>query len=178
MVRRQVRPVNPSPSTSPVSDGLASDALAALGIRTELGLLYCGGKPALYRRLLALFLDDHARPFEARWHAACAAGDARAAHRLVHSLKSSSQAVGAERLAQAAAALEIELGNPAPAGWGLGVDLPLPAATAASAGLAHPRSLAALLDALVPLLDAPEPLPVPGPVRDGAPASALPPTPP
>lgn len=88
---------------------LSRAELEAMGIDVDEGLRYCGGKPALYRRLLELYRTEHVLTFGDRWQAACRDGDARTAARLAHTFKGVCRSVGARSLGEQAAALESAL---------------------------------------------------------------------
>jgi CheY-like chemotaxis protein len=103
--------VRPASSTLSDSSGRASDAqqagdLADLpGIDVRAGLSGLMGDEALFRRLLRMFRDREA-DFLARFRSACAAGDAGAAMRCAHDLKSAAGTLGMPAIQQAAQALE------------------------------------------------------------------------
>ena len=75
------------------------------GIRTEEGLRYCDGSEALYRTVLAEFLDS-AEEKKQKLRQYYSAGDWENYSILVHSLKSASRTIGAQALSEAAAGLE------------------------------------------------------------------------
>ncbi len=81
------------------------DLLRKAGIRTEDGLRYCDGSEALYRTVLAEFLNS-AEEKRQNLRQYYSAGDWRNYSVLVHSLKSISRTIGAQELSEAAAALE------------------------------------------------------------------------
>jgi CheY-like chemotaxis protein len=96
-----------SGESSEVANGnLHLGPLAELpGVDTRAGLAGVMGNAALYRRLLRAFRDREA-DFPTRFRAARAAGDASAAARLAHDLKSVSGTLGVHAIQQAAEALE------------------------------------------------------------------------
>ncbi|MEO8060846.1 MAG: response regulator [Burkholderiales bacterium] len=90
---RWVHPVLPAPQAPPL----------ALDVRAGVAALM--GDVALYRRLLALFLEREA-DFVARFRAACELGDRAASMRYAHDLKSVAGTLGMPALQRAAATLE------------------------------------------------------------------------
>ncbi len=86
----------------------SSQMLGVAGIDSSLGLRRAGGKPALYRKLLAIFVRDMASSVDAV-RSALGAGDRAAAVRAAHSLKGSAGTIGAGALESAAGALEARL---------------------------------------------------------------------
>ena len=97
IVAQQSEPTPPSVLPTPVT---------ATGIDSELGLRYANGKPALYQKLLRLFLDSNSHRFREAFIAASAAGNWKEAMRMAHSLKSSSMTIGAVSLSSLALRLE------------------------------------------------------------------------
>jgi two-component system, sensor histidine kinase and response regulator len=93
----------------------ASDPLPPMpGILPEVGLVYCAGNPAIYRRMLVRFRDAKAGA-AGEIRRALAAGDRVLAGRAAHSLKSTALAIGAVGLSDAARDLEeilVEGGDP------------------------------------------------------------------
>jgi len=83
----------------------AADLTGLPGIDVRVGLAGMMGDEALYRRLLRMFRERESG-FAARFGAARAAGDAAAATRFAHDLKSASGTLGMLALQQAAEALE------------------------------------------------------------------------
>ena len=81
------------------------DLLREAGIRTEDGLRYCDGSEALYRSVLAEFLDS-AEEKKHNLRQYYSAGDWENYSILVHSLKSVSRTIGAQTLSETAASLE------------------------------------------------------------------------
>jgi two-component system sensor histidine kinase/response regulator len=93
----------PAPGPGALLDaGLEPAALASIAE------LDPGGKKGLVKRIVTLFVDDSARLLD-ELGAALEAGDADAARRSTHTLKSTAANVGASALAQAAAAAEHSL---------------------------------------------------------------------
>jgi len=97
--------------TQPVGQNL----LMAPGLDVRAGLDAVDGNEALYRRLLGMFRERET-DFEARLRQACARGDAAAALRCAHDLKSVAGTLGMPALQQAAAALEAACGQDAGGG--------------------------------------------------------------
>jgi len=103
--------VCPASSAAADSSGGAGDARPAAGlvdlpgIDIRAGLAGMMGDEALYRRLLRMFRDREAN-FLARFQAVRAAGDAGAALRFAHDLKSAAGTLGIPAVQQAAQALE------------------------------------------------------------------------
>ena len=103
--------VCPASSAAADSSGGAGDARPATGlvdlpgIDIRAGLAGMMGDEALYRRLLRMFRDREAN-FLARFQAVRAAGDAGAAMRFAHDLKSAAGTLGIPAVQQAAQALE------------------------------------------------------------------------
>jgi HPt (histidine-containing phosphotransfer) domain-containing protein len=95
------QPVNPTLPTMP-------------GLDASAGLAAVDGNEALYLRLLGMFREREA-DFETRLRAAHARGDASAALRGAHDLKSVAGTLGMPGLQQAAAALESACGQGASA---------------------------------------------------------------
>ena len=96
------------PTNSQVSgndSARADDSFRPNGIDTPCGLANTGGNDAFYRRMLGLFLEQEA-DFVGRFRAARAEGDAEAAMRATHDLKSEAGTLGMHGLEKAAAALE------------------------------------------------------------------------
>lgn len=84
----------------------ADSPMSALpGIDTAGGLARCGHNPTLYRRLLSMFLEDYVA-FDKSFQAARLDADANAACRLAHTLRGSAANIGAQSVAEQAAALE------------------------------------------------------------------------
>jgi signal transduction histidine kinase/DNA-binding response OmpR family regulator/HPt (histidine-containing phosphotransfer) domain-containing protein/CHASE3 domain sensor protein len=79
--------------------------LAPIGIDTRLGMANTGGDDQFYRRMLGLFREQEA-DFVQRFRAARAEGDAEAAIRAAHDLKSEAGTLGIHGLEQCAATLE------------------------------------------------------------------------
>ena len=80
-------------------------ALGAAGIRTEDGILFCGGDIGFYLDLLGDFAadcEDRCAALEAPY----ASGDWQAYRILVHALKSTAKTVGSDEVSEAARALE------------------------------------------------------------------------
>ncbi|MHA6202945.1 response regulator [Dyella soli] len=81
----------------------------AMGLLPEIdsqgGLARCSHNMTLYRRLLAMFLEDYA-DFDQSFRAARQDADASAACRLAHTLRGSAANIGAQAVAEAAAGLE------------------------------------------------------------------------
>jgi signal transduction histidine kinase/DNA-binding response OmpR family regulator/HPt (histidine-containing phosphotransfer) domain-containing protein/HAMP domain-containing protein len=105
---RWVRPaaVASTASADLANGSAAADPLTALpGIDTRAGLAGLMGNDTLYRRLLRMFRDGQA-DFQARFDAACAAGDMDTATRMAHDLKSMTAALGVYAAHREAAALE------------------------------------------------------------------------
>jgi CheY-like chemotaxis protein len=108
---RWVRPAATASDASGAAPGVASTGpqLGTLtdlpGVDTRAGLAGIMGNDTLYRHLLRLFRDREV-DFSARFKAVRAAGDAGAAVRLAHNLKSAAGTLGAHAVQQAAAALE------------------------------------------------------------------------
>jgi len=107
---RWVRPAVPAPVDPPPPDEAdewpGADLPALPGVDFRAGLASVLGDQALYLRLLGKF-RDHERNFLARFTGTRAAGDARAAMRFAHDLKSAAGALGMPAIQQAAEALEI-----------------------------------------------------------------------
>jgi CheY-like chemotaxis protein len=98
--------VKPTRSAAAGGDRPISDtAYAPSRIDTRGGLDNVGGDDALYRRMLGLFRDRET-DFVQRFRAAHAPGDAAAAMRAAHDLKSEAGTLGMHALEEAAAALE------------------------------------------------------------------------
>jgi PAS domain S-box-containing protein len=105
---RWVRPPSAAAGDSPGGTSAARPAgdLADLpGIDARAGLAGVMGDEALYRRLLRMFRDREA-DFLARFRTVRAAGEAGAAMRLAHDLKSAAGTLGMHAVRQAAQALE------------------------------------------------------------------------
>ena len=105
---RWVRPVAAAAADSPGAQnaqGAAGDLPDLPGIDTRRGLANLMGDEKLYDRLLRMFLDRE-RDFPARFTAARATGDARAAARMAHDLRTAAGALAIEALSESAAALE------------------------------------------------------------------------
>jgi len=105
---RWIRPVEPTAeATSELAAGAADvDSLAGfVGIDSRAGLAGMMGDEVLYCRLLRMFRDREAR-FPERFRAAWAEGDAAAAKRMVHDLKSVAGSLAVRGGYEAAAGLE------------------------------------------------------------------------
>jgi HPt (histidine-containing phosphotransfer) domain-containing protein len=110
-----VRPLAPkaAPPGGPGPEPAASSAHgeSAGVVDAAAAIQRIGGDAQIYERLL-----DHARVFVVDWpgsfERAIAAGDADRACRLTHDLKSVAATIGAQRLADAARALEEAFGRP------------------------------------------------------------------
>jgi PAS domain S-box-containing protein len=107
---RWIRPS--APAAAPAAAAAATDAApaaavdaAAAAVDVRAGVAAMMGDEALYRRLLRMFLDREA-DFVERFRRARAEGQAAAAMRLAHDLKSVAGSLGAEPLRCAAAQLE------------------------------------------------------------------------
>jgi CheY-like chemotaxis protein/HPt (histidine-containing phosphotransfer) domain-containing protein len=83
------------------------------GIDQRIGRASTGGNEALYRRVLGMFAAEHGG-FAARFRAARSAGDALAATRMAHDLKSVAGTIGACEVQKAAARLERACADAAP----------------------------------------------------------------
>ena len=83
------------------------------GVDVRAGIASLMGDEGLYRRLLRMFRDQEA-DFLARFQAVRAAGEAEAATRLAHDLKSASGSLGMHALRQVAQALEQACADAAP----------------------------------------------------------------
>jgi signal transduction histidine kinase/DNA-binding response OmpR family regulator len=94
----------------PVAAPAAGPAATPPGLDLRAGLEAVDGNEALYRRLLRMFREREA-DFETRLRDACARGDAAAALRCAHDLKSVSGTLGMPALQQAAGALEAACGR-------------------------------------------------------------------
>ena len=109
--------VRPAGATAPESKGGANgparpDPLADLpGVDTRAGLAGIAGNAALYCKLLCMFRDRES-DFASRFRAARASGDAAAAARMVHDLKSVTAMLAVHGVQQAALALEAACGQP------------------------------------------------------------------
>ena len=90
------RTVQPRPASSAPSPTVIDQAL---------GLERAADDHNLYRRLQDNFLEDHSSAFE-KFRQAIAVGDAKLAHRIVHTLKSVASTIGALKLAEVARDLE------------------------------------------------------------------------
>ncbi len=114
---------------SPKAAGMAAEPTAATvsgqamakmagAIQFESGLKYCGGKTALYRKLLRMFVEQEQGDGEVGAIAAkLQAGDKLAATRIAHSLKSSMGGIGAQVLADTSARLETALSASEASAW-------------------------------------------------------------
>jgi DNA-binding response OmpR family regulator len=104
---RWIRPSAPAGQAPPPAPAgpppAACDDGAAVDVRA--GIAAMMGDEALYRRLLRMFLEREA-DFADRFRRARAEGQAKAAMRLAHDLKSVAGSLGAEPLRRAAARLE------------------------------------------------------------------------
>lgn len=94
-----------SPEAGETGIPVSPDLLSKAGIRTEDGLRYCDGSEALYRTVLAEFLNS-AEEKKQNLRQYYSAGDWGNYSVLVHSLKSISRTIGAQELSETAAALE------------------------------------------------------------------------
>jgi CheY-like chemotaxis protein len=102
-----------SASSSSENAGARADPLSRLpGIDIEAGLGGLNGNRELYAHLLRMFRESEG-DFAARFGAARAAGDAAAAHRMVHDLKSMAGSLAMHEIRQAATALEEACANAA-----------------------------------------------------------------
>jgi PAS domain S-box-containing protein len=101
---RWVRPNAHAPGSA-AGGALAGDLADLPGIDARAALAGIMGDEVLYRRLLRMFRDRET-DFLARFTAARAAGDAGAAMRLAHGLKSAAGTLGMHAVQQAAQALE------------------------------------------------------------------------
>ncbi|HEY9105550.1 MAG TPA: response regulator, partial [Roseateles sp.] len=90
---RWVRPAQPAPQSPPATIDMNAGVAALMG------------DEALYRRMLALFRERESNVV-ARFRAACERGDAKAALRCAHDLKSVAGGLGMPALQRTAAALE------------------------------------------------------------------------
>jgi len=108
--------VRPAGATEPESEGSANrpahpDPLADLpGVDTRVGLAAIAGNAVLYRKLLCMFRDRES-DFASRFRAARAGGDAMAAARMVHDLKSVTAALAVHGVQRAALVLEEACGQ-------------------------------------------------------------------
>jgi two-component system sensor histidine kinase/response regulator len=99
-------PSAPAAAPAPAAPGeAAGDALVVPGIDVAAGLKCVGGRMGTYRRLLAMFVEHHARDVPAI-RAALAAGQGEEARRLAHSLKGAAASLGAGELRERALAVE------------------------------------------------------------------------
>ena len=89
------------PSRATITDPLASLPGIDVAAWRENGM----GDDTFYRRLLGMFRDANGA-FAAKFVAATASGDAQAARRLAHDLRSLAGTIGAQDVEQAAKALE------------------------------------------------------------------------
>lgn len=97
-------PTPPAPAAPPDSDGLAP--LPRLpDVDSAKGLSLCGGRPELYRRVLATFVHTHQHDVE-RLTSHADAGDKQALRALAHALKGAGGSIGATRVWREAGALE------------------------------------------------------------------------
>ncbi len=112
-IARWVRPAARSApeSTSAGQAGAQPDPLAGLpGVDVETGLDAMNGNRTLYTHLLRMFRDSE-EDFPVRFDAACAAGDAAAAQRMAHDLKSIAGSLAMHEMQHAATALEDACAN-------------------------------------------------------------------
>ncbi|TCO83688.1 PAS domain S-box-containing protein [Plasticicumulans lactativorans] len=98
------RATEPAAAPAPAPAPAAADAPSGV-LDTAAGLRRVGHNPALYRRLLQQFLNEHAAAADSV-AAALAAGEHARAERCAHSLRGVAGNIGAAALAEAAAALE------------------------------------------------------------------------
>jgi PAS domain S-box-containing protein len=104
------------PGQPPAAAAALPAGLAALpGIHVQAGLAITMNDERLYRRLLGMFAEQEAG-FAARFRAARGAGDRVGADRMVHDLKGAAASLGAQRVSEAAAALEAGCARAAEAG--------------------------------------------------------------
>ena len=98
---------NPGENTvAPADDQVADDDIPSIeGIDIAKGLVTCGGKPALYRKLVLKFRESYS-DFETAFASARADDDAAAPERLAHTLKGVAANIGALPLSEVAAQLE------------------------------------------------------------------------
>jgi two-component system sensor histidine kinase/response regulator len=148
-----VKPVNPAalsaalarwlqgePAMAPAPAGPAALLPEVQGLDMAAGLKTSNGQPALYRRVLEIFL---ASADLAPLQTAMATGDTVAARRAAHSLKGAAATIGAASLSEAAGALEAKLAG------GVSFDSLEPRAAALETQLAALKSrLSAALAAL------------------------------
>ncbi|WPB83013.1 PAS domain S-box protein [Sediminicoccus rosea] len=167
-----VKPVNPAALHAALARWLRADPGAAVappapamplppveGLDMAAGLKASNGDPALYRRVLEIFLRSAEL---ASLRAALQAGDAVAARRSAHSLKGAAAAIGAAALRETAGALEAELATGA-ALDGLG---PRAAALEAQLLVLKAKLAKALAEAAAPAPEAPEAAAMPVPVTE------------
>ncbi|KQV81188.1 hypothetical protein ASC87_09670 [Rhizobacter sp. Root1221] len=96
--------LQPAPGAE-VRGEIAASSLAAHRFDANAGLRNVGGNEALFRRLLAMFMEREGDFFQ-RFGAAQAAGDMVAATREAHDLKNEAKTLGMPALCEAATALE------------------------------------------------------------------------
>jgi CheY-like chemotaxis protein/HPt (histidine-containing phosphotransfer) domain-containing protein len=96
--------LQPAPGAE-VHGAIAAPSLTEYGFDADAGLRNVGGNEALFRRLLAMFLDREG-DFCQRFGAAQAAGDMATATREAHDLKNEAKTLGMPALCEAATALE------------------------------------------------------------------------
>ena len=96
--------LRPAPSAE-VRGEITASSLTAARFDANVGLQNVGGNEALFRRLIAMFLEREA-DFCQRFGAAHAAGDLEAATREAHDLKNEANTLGMPALCEAATALE------------------------------------------------------------------------
>ena len=96
------------PTGSTVPDGAGLPTNVSGDLDPALGVERCLGRPDLYRRVLARFVDVHQSELEPM-RAEAAAGTTRALHRWAHTLMTSAATVGADGLATCARNLQSAL---------------------------------------------------------------------
>jgi len=115
-IARWVRPAKPTrinapEATNPGGTDARADPLAELpGVDVQTGLDSMSGNRTLYAHLLRMFRDSQ-EDFPARFGAAWSAGDAAAAQRMAHDLKSIAGSLAMHEMQQAATALEAACTN-------------------------------------------------------------------
>lgn len=105
-------PPAPAAAAMPGSDPM-QPLLGLEGVDALSGLASVGGRPAVYRRLLRVFIETHAGD-GAHLTRLLQAGDAAAAGSLAHRLRGSAATLGLIDIEVAAAALEGAIDNPTP----------------------------------------------------------------
>ena len=107
-IRRWIVPQSHVVGAAPESGGKleeVSPLLVLPGVDIQLGLRHTGGNPALYQKLLRMFLASHG-DFVLRFDAAFRLADSQTMCRMAHSLKGVAGTIGAEELSMAAGSLE------------------------------------------------------------------------